>query len=85
MTYQRPQARLLASRLAEQRRFVHVVAGPRQVGKSTVVQQVVEASGLPHRIASADEPTQCETGRAEAATSVSPRSPRCACEARSDG
>jgi predicted AAA+ superfamily ATPase len=57
MTYQRPQPRLLASRLAEPRRFLHVVAGPRQVGKSTLVQQVVEASGLPHRIASADEPT----------------------------
>jgi predicted AAA+ superfamily ATPase len=57
MTYHRPQARLLASRLAEPRRFLHVVAGPRQVGKSTLVQQVVEASGVPHRIASADEPT----------------------------
>jgi hypothetical protein len=34
-----------------------VVAGPRQVGKGTLVQQVVEASGLSHRIASADEPT----------------------------
>lgn len=57
MPYQRPQARLLLSRLAEPRRFLHVVAGPRQVGKSTLVQQVVEALGLPHRIASADEPT----------------------------
>lgn len=57
MPHQRPQARLLLSRLAEPRRFLHVVAGPRQVGKSTLVQQVVEALGLPHRIASADEPT----------------------------
>jgi hypothetical protein len=57
MTRQRPQARLLASHLAEPRRFLHEVAGPRQVGKSTLVQEVVEASGLPHRIASADEPT----------------------------
>jgi len=57
MPYQRPQTRLLAGRLAEPRRFLHVVAGPRQVGKSTLVQQVVEGSGLPHRIASADEPT----------------------------
>ncbi len=57
MPYQRLQARLLLSRLAEPRRFLHVVAGPRQVGKSTLVQQVVEALGLPHRIASADEPT----------------------------
>src|SRR5437867_8748709 len=57
MPFQRPYARPLAARLAEPRRFVHVVAGPRQVGKSTLVQQVVEASKLPHRIASADEPT----------------------------
>lgn len=57
MAFQRPYARLLAARLAEPRRFVQVVAGPRQVGKSTLVQQVVEASKLPHRIASADEPT----------------------------
>jgi hypothetical protein len=27
------------------------------VGKSTLVQEVVQASGLPNRIASADEPT----------------------------
>ena len=40
MTYQRPQARLLLSCLAEPRRFVHVVAGPRQVGKSTLVQHL---------------------------------------------
>ncbi|HEX8010667.1 MAG TPA: ATP-binding protein [Casimicrobiaceae bacterium] len=57
MAFQRPYAKLLAARLAEPRRFVQVVAGPRQVGKSTLVQQVVEASRLPHRIASADEPT----------------------------
>ncbi len=57
MPFERPYARLLAARLAERRRFVQVVAGPRQVGKSTLVQQVVEASKLPHRIASADEPT----------------------------
>lgn len=56
MPIQRPQARLLADRLAEPRRFIQVVAGPRQVGKSTLVQQVAEASGLPHRMASADEP-----------------------------
>jgi predicted AAA+ superfamily ATPase len=57
MPFQRPHARVLAGRLAEPRRFIHVVAGPRQVGKSTLVQQVAEASGLPHRMASADEPS----------------------------
>jgi hypothetical protein len=57
MSYQRPQATTLAERLAEPRRHLQVVAGPRQVGKTTLVQQVVEAAGLPVRSASADEPT----------------------------
>ena len=56
-TYRRPQAVLLAERLAEPRRFLHVVAGPRQVGKSTLVQQVTGELGIPVRHASADEPT----------------------------
>lgn len=56
MPYQRPHGKILAGRLTEPRRFIHVVAGPRQVGKSTLVQQVVEALGVPVRYASADEP-----------------------------
>lgn len=55
--YERPQARVLARRLAEPRRFLQVVAGPRQVGKTTLVRQVVEAVALPTHFASADEPT----------------------------
>src|ERR1700730_328262 len=55
--FQRPQAAVLAKRLAEPRRFLHVVAGPRQVGKSTLVQQVTGELSLPVRYASADEPT----------------------------
>jgi predicted AAA+ superfamily ATPase len=55
--FQRPQAAVLAKRLAEPRRFLHVVAGPRQVGKSTLVQQVTGELSVPVRYASADEPT----------------------------
>jgi predicted AAA+ superfamily ATPase len=55
--FQRPYAAVLARRLAEPRRFIQVVAGPRQVGKTTLVQQVVERAGAPVRYASADEPT----------------------------
>ncbi len=55
--FRRPQATVLAERLAEPRRFLHVVAGPRQVGKSTLVQQVTDDLSLPVRYASADEPT----------------------------
>jgi predicted AAA+ superfamily ATPase len=55
--FRRPQSAVLAARLAEPRRFIQVVAGPRQVGKSTLVQQVTDALTLPVRQASADEPT----------------------------
>ena len=56
-TFQRPYGAVLAARLAEPRRFIQVVTGARQVGKTTLVQQVAEASTVPVRFASADEPT----------------------------
>lgn len=55
--FHRPQGADLAARLREPRRFIQVVAGPRQVGKSTMVQQVTEKLAIPLRYASADEPT----------------------------
>ena len=55
--YERPQAAVLRERLAEPRRFLQVVAGPRQVGKSTLVQQVTSGLKVPVRYVSADEPT----------------------------
>lgn len=57
MTYHRPQSDVLARRLKEPRRFIQVVAGPRQVGKTTLVQRVVETAKAPVQFASADEPT----------------------------
>ncbi len=36
---------------------MHIVAGPRQVGKTTLALHVAAECGLPHHIASADEPT----------------------------
>lgn len=56
-TFARAHARELAQRLDEPRRFLHVVAGPRQTGKTTLVLQVLEAWGERARYASADEPT----------------------------
>ena len=38
--FERPQGAVLAERLVEPRRFLQIVAGPRQAGKSTLVQQV---------------------------------------------
>ncbi len=55
--YIRPQAKELLQRLREPRRFIQVVSGARQVGKTTMVGQVAERCGLPYRAASADQPT----------------------------
>src|SRR5881397_1562031 len=55
--FTRTHAGVLKKRLAEPRRFIQVVAGPRQVGKTTLVRQVLERSRLEAHYASADEPT----------------------------
>jgi len=53
----RPQMAALVARLCEPRRFIQVVAGPRQVGKSTLVHQAIgELVDVPVRYISADEP-----------------------------
>lgn len=57
----RAQADVLAARLAEPRRRIQVVSGPRQVGKTTMVQQVVESLTMPCRSVSADEPSLRDT------------------------
>src|SRR5512147_1581105 len=46
----------LASRLTEGAARIQVVSGPRQVGKTTVVRQALEAIDAPSHYASADEP-----------------------------
>ncbi len=56
-TFVRPQAAELLDRLQEPRRFIQIVAGPRQVGKTTLALHAAAECGLPHHIASADEPT----------------------------
>ena len=55
--YTRPQVQVLVRRLHEPRRFLQVVAGARQVGKTTLAIQAAARSGLPTHYASADEPT----------------------------
>lgn len=56
-SYRRPHTDELVRRLREPRRFLQVVAGPRQVGKSTLVQQALDALETTNRYGSADEPT----------------------------
>ncbi|HEX9776315.1 MAG TPA: ATP-binding protein [Actinomycetota bacterium] len=61
-TFRRAPFHELLRRVREPRRFIQVVAGPRQVGKTTMTRQVVEQAGIPHVWASADEPALRERG-----------------------
>lgn len=56
MMYARPILTTLLRRLREPRRFLQVVAGPRQVGKTTLVQQALDQLDRPAHYASADDP-----------------------------
>ena len=55
--FERSHLQVIIKRIKEPRRFIQVVLGPRQVGKTTLVRQVIETHGLRARFASADEPT----------------------------
>ncbi|MEI6070222.1 MAG: ATP-binding protein [Verrucomicrobiae bacterium] len=48
--------KLLLRRLKEPRRFIQVLAGPRQVGKTTLARQVMESLAANAHYGSADEP-----------------------------
>ena len=71
--FRREHFNTLVERLSEQRRFIQVLAGPRQSGKTTIAQQVLRELECPAHYASADEPAlkgsywieqQWEVGRA---------------------
>lgn len=55
--YNRPAFKTLLIRIKEPRRFIQVIAGPRQVGKTTLIKQIIESLDIPMHYASADEPT----------------------------
>lgn len=52
--YRRKQYETLLKRLKEPRKFIQVVMGPRQVGKSTMVKQVMSECEIPHLFYTAD-------------------------------
>ena len=55
MNYKRPQYKELHKRLKEKRRFIQVIMGPRQVGKTTLVNQLLGESKIPYHFVSADD------------------------------
>lgn len=61
-SYQRPQHALLLKRLHEPRKSMQALMGPRQVGKTTLVNQVLKDLNIPNVYVSADEPTLRQQG-----------------------
>jgi len=57
MTFQRELVSRLVQRLKETRRFIQIVTGPRQTGKTTAVMQAIEQVSEPVLFVSADDPT----------------------------
>lgn len=54
MSYVRKQFTTLKERIIEPRKFMQVVAGPRQVGKTTLVEQVLKQLSISHTTEVAD-------------------------------
>lgn len=62
ISYSRPLLSTLLDRLREERRFIQILLGPRQIGKTTLARQAIERLDLPAHFASADEPGLKGTG-----------------------
>ena len=60
--YRRSQYNELKSRIEEPRDKIQVLSGPRQVGKSTLVKQVLQEIDLPYMFVSADNVAPDNTG-----------------------
>jgi hypothetical protein len=54
-------AEVIDKRFREKRRFIQVILGPRQVGKTTAIQQVIKAGSIPFHYATADLPAPPDT------------------------
>lgn len=52
--YKRAEYQTIKTRLKEERKFIQVVMGARQIGKSTVVKQVLKDLTIPYQFFSAD-------------------------------
>jgi uncharacterized protein len=73
--YKRPVFETLKKRLLEKRRFIQVLSGPRQTGKTTLARQLIGELDIPCHYVTADEPAlkgpawieqQWETARIQA-------------------
>ena len=61
MRYERPHLAILKSRMAEPRRRMQIIMGPRQVGKSTMVGQFLDTTDVPFDYFAADGVNRYDT------------------------
>ncbi len=61
MSYERPLLSTLRTELSRQTRVIHVLIGPRQVGKTTIARQIQESIGIPSVYATADSPVPLDS------------------------
>ncbi|UZD22180.1 ATP-binding protein [Algoriphagus halophytocola] len=55
MSYQRSEKNQIQKRLCDEpRMFIQVIYGPRQVGKTTMIRQIMKDADLPHTLVAAD-------------------------------
>ncbi len=52
--YERPYLEIVKSRVEEPRKFIQVILGPRQVGKTTMINQMLKQIEIPNSYESAD-------------------------------
>ena len=57
LMFKRPVYNVIFERISEPRRFMQVLSGPRQTGKTTLARQLIDCIKMPSHYASADEPT----------------------------
>lgn len=54
MKYKRPHFDIVKKRIEEPKKFIQVIVGPRQVGKTTLILQLLDEITIPYHFASAD-------------------------------
>lgn len=52
--FERNTVKILSKRMREPRKFMQIVMGPRQTGKTTAIKQALEDIGAPYHLATAD-------------------------------
>jgi len=61
MKYERPLLSTLRTELSRPARVIHVLIGPRQVGKTTIARRIEESIGIPTVYATADSPVPLDS------------------------